>query len=367
MTPKQREALDALEKHGSQNKAAKALGIGRSTFQEHLSRAKRHLDADPAVKQAMSSAGMQDAGVLHSGWIKTDEASLYFKMPAQESGQDVLADIKDYFTELPPIPAIPAPSGENDADLLTVYPVPDAHIGMRAWGAETGEDYDTDIAVQRIKSGIGDCVAASPASCEAVVIALGDLLHANDNTNMTPASKHVLDVDTRHHKTLDAAIYAMACAAEIAAQKHEKVTIVIQRGNHDPTAYMAVMFALGERYRDNPRIAVQKHPGEFFVYQFGQCLIASQHGDKAKAERLVMHLADQWPEMWGSTRHRYYFTGHLHHSRLQDVGGVQVEQLRAVSAKDAYAASHAYSAKSEMQAVTYHKYRGEISRHRVIF
>jgi len=50
-----------------------------------------------------------------------------------------------------------------------------------------------------------------------------------------------------------------------------------------------------------------------------------------------------------------------------DAGGVQVEQLRAVSAKDAYAASHAYSAKSEMQAVTYHKDRGEISRHRVIF
>ena len=366
MTPKQQEALDALKKYGSQNKAAKALGLGRSTFQERISRAKRHQEADPAVKQAMSSAGMQDAGILHSGWIKTDEASLYFKMPADDTRRNFLEEIKDYIAGLPAIDPLPLAADPNDADLLTVYPVPDAHIGMRAWGEETGEDYDTDIAVARIRSGISDCVAASPASCEAVVIALGDLLHANDQTNMTPASKHVLDVDTRHHKNLDAAIYAMACAAEVAAQKHERVTVVIQRGNHDETAYMAVMFALAERYKDNPRITVQKHPGEFFVYQFGQCLIASQHGDKAKAERLVMHLADQWPEMWGATRHRYYFTGHLHHSRLQDVGGVQVEQLRAVSAKDAYAASHAYSAKSEMQAVTYHKNRGEISRHRVV-
>jgi hypothetical protein len=367
MTPKQQEALDALAKYGSQAKAAKALGITRSTFQERLHYAQRHLDADPAVKQAMSSAGMKDAGVLHSGWIKTDEASLYFKMPAQENGTNVLDQIKDYFKDLPAIQPVPPPSSPSDSDLLTVYPVPDAHIGMHSWGEETGEDYDTDIAVQRIKSGVSECVAASPASAEAVVVAIGDLLHADDDTNMTKASKHVLQVDGRHYKALDAAIYAIACAAEIAAQKHGKVTVVIQRGNHDPSAYMAVMFALAERYRENPRIAVQKHPGEFFVYQFGQCLIASQHGDKAKAERLVMHLADQWPDMWGATRHRYYFTGHLHHSRLQDVGGVQVEQLRAVCARDAYAASHAYSGKSEMQAITYHKDKGEVSRHRVIF
>jgi len=36
-------------------------------------------------------------------------------------------------------------------------------------------------------------------------------------------------------------------------------------------------------------------------------------------------------------------------------------------AYDAYAATHAYSGRSEMQAITYHKDRGEISRHRVLF
>jgi hypothetical protein len=367
MTPKQREALDAVEKHGSIRKAAKALGIAYSAAQERYSRAKKHLDTDPAIQGAMSEVGMQDAGVLHSGWVKTDGASLYFKMPVDDHRRDLLAEVKEYFTDLKPIKPTPPPDQPCDKDLMTVYPVPDAHIGMRAWKPEAGEDYDIDIAVDRIKSGISDCVNASPSSSEALVIALGDLLHANDQTNMTPASKHVLDVDTRHYKTLDAAIYAMACAAEIAAQKHDKVTVIVQRGNHDETAYMAVMFALAERYRDDPRITVQKHPGEFFVAEHGQCLIASQHGDKAKAERLVMALADQWPEMWGRTRYRYYFTGHLHHSKMQDVGGVQVEQLRAVTARDAYAASHAYVARSEMQAITYHKDRGEISRVKVAF
>lgn len=366
MTPKQQEALDALAKHGTLRAAAKALGINHSSLRDRLKHARRHQEADPAVKGAMSEVGMQDIGVLHSGWIKTDGASLYFQQPkGSDDTVNRLDQIKEFFTDLKPITLPSKQIGPSDVDLLTVYPIPDAHIGMKAWGEETGEDYDTDIAVSRIKDGIGQCINASPASSEAVIIALGDLLHANDQTNMTPASKHVLDVDGPFYRSLDMAIYAIACAAEMAAQKHDKVTVVIQRGNHDMTAYMAVMFALAERYRDEPRITVQKNPGEFFVYQFGKCLLASQHGDKAKAERLVMHLANEFPQMWGDTRHRYYFTGHLHHSRVQDIGGVQVEQLRAVTARDAYAATNAYAAKSEMQAITFHKDQGEISRVRV--
>jgi hypothetical protein len=69
--------------------------------------------------------------------------------------------------------------------------------------------------------------------------------------------------------------------------------------------------------------------------------------------------------MWGRTKYRYLFTGHLHHHKSQDLGGVHWEQLRAITAKDAYAASHAYSGRSEMQAITYDRQRGEISRVRV--
>jgi hypothetical protein len=69
--------------------------------------------------------------------------------------------------------------------------------------------------------------------------------------------------------------------------------------------------------------------------------------------------------MWGRTKFRFLFTGHLHHHKSADIGGVQWEQLRAVTAKDAYAVAHGYTARAEMQAVTYHKERGEVSRVRV--
>lgn len=363
MTPRQREIYDAVLRCGGTRPAAKELGLAPSTVHEILRRAKQYLDLDPAIQTAMKSVGMTDVGALSSGWIKTKEASLHFKMP-RESGPDVTQIVREAFEDIPACPAIEPPSVRSEG-LLTVYPIFDAHIGMRSWGQETGEDYDTDIAAQRIVDGISRCVAASPASDKAVVIVGGDLLHANDSTNQTPMSRHVLDVDTRHGRTIEVAIRAIAAAIEMAAQRHTDVTVAVIPGNHDRDAYLAVLFALRERYRHNERIEVQRQPGEFFVMEYGRIMLAAHHGDKAKAERLVMHMADQWPDMWGRTRHRYYFTGHLHHAKLLDVGGVQVEQVRAVAPRDAYAASHAYSARSEMQAITYSREDGEVSRVRV--
>lgn len=358
------QAAEAFERYGSKTLAAQALGIPRNTFCNRL----RHAEIDPAIRDSMDAVNTRMVPQL--AWVKTksEDGASYSVMlkPPEREPADIAADIADIVNNIKPIKPIPAPTHCED-DLMTVYPIADAHIGMRAWGKETGEDYDTDIAVERIRAGVSRLVASSPASKLAVVLDVGDLTHADDNTNQTPRSKHSLDVDTRHFKTLEAAITALSTAIELALQKHDAVLVRVLRGNHNETSYIAVMFALAERYRGNPRVTVEKSPADFFVYEFGRVLVAAHHGDKAKAERLVLHMADQWPEMWGRTRHRFYFTGHLHHALLRDVGGVQVEQLRAVTARDAYAASHAYSARAQLQAITFHRTDGEISRVKINF
>ena len=101
------------------------------------------------------------------------------------------------------------------------------------------------------------------------------------------------------------------------------------------------------------------------MHEFGKVLLAAHHGDKAKADRLVHFLADQFAEMWGRTKHRFLFTGHLHHHKAQDIGGVQWEQLRAVTPRDAFAFSNAYTARAQLQAITFDRNRGEVSRVKV--
>jgi predicted phosphodiesterase len=363
VTPKQREAWD-LHLAGMSGRAiARELGISPTNARQRLEAAKKHAEADVAIRGAMSSVGMSDAGPLHSGWIKSDGASLYFQMP-KDAGANVSEVVREAFKDIPACPVIPEPREFTDG-LLTVYPIFDAHIGMRASADESGEDMDNEKAETRINDGMGQCIASSPNSEKAVILIGGDALHANDQTAQTPQSRHVLDVASSFSESLDTAIRTFAACVEMAAAKHKSVIVSVIQGNHDRDAFLAIMYALRERYRDNPRIEVQRKGGEFFVMEWGKVMIASHHGDKAKAERLVMHMADEWAEMWGRTRYRFYFTGHMHHTKMQDIGGVQVEQLRAVAPRDAYAASHSYSSRSEMQAITYQKDSGEVSRVKV--
>jgi len=354
---------EAFQRLGNNYAVAREFGVNESTVR----RARNNLKVDPAIKAGMQAIGTDMVPVL--GWAKSsvpDENGLTYSymLKPDAANDDIIDRIRSAVEGI--APALPVdPPGLVDDDLMTLYPIADAHVGMMAWGIETGEDYDTKIAVDRLTNWVGKCVASSPPSKTAIVLGVGDLLHADDQTNMTPRSKHALDVDTRHFKTIDMTIAAIGSCIEAARVKHETVLVRILPGNHDMHAYMAILFSLFERYREDARVIVQKEPGEFFAHEFGKVLIAAHHGDKAKAQNMVLHLADRYPEMWGRTRHRFLFTGHLHHHKSQDIGGVQWEQLRAVTSKDAYATAHGYTARSEMQAVTYHRERGEVSRVKV--
>jgi len=366
-----KKMLRVLEECGGDKAAAaERLGIGFNTFKSRLRLIRiRGLDdsVDPAIADSMEAVG---TGMVPSlAWVKTNptkDAPGYSVMlkPAAEPPEVTAERVKAALGDIGAIEPIPAPENAH-SDLLTLYPIADVHVGMKSWAKETGEGYDTDTATDRLKSWVGQCVAASPPSGTAIVLDVGDLTHADSNENQTPRSKHVLDVDTRHFRTLEATIQAMAVCVELALAKHERVIVRILPGNHNIHSYMAIMFALGERYRDNPRVNVQKIPGEFFVHTFGKVMLAAHHGDKAKADRLVHFLADQYAQLWGQTKHRFLFTGHLHHHKSQDIGGCTWEQLRAVTPRDAYAFSNAYTARSELQAITYHREKGEVSRVKV--
>lgn len=356
-----REALSAVEAHGSVTAAANALGIPRSSFQHRVAKAREKFGAGEGVAEALADLGMNGAYV-RGGWLKSKSASIRFDMPRAED--DSLDRIRDAFEGMAPAAPVVAPAYAND-ELITVYGIADAHIGMLSWGRETGEDYDIAIALERVRSWVGRLVASSPASGTALILETGDLTHQQDSTNQTPRSKHVLDVDGRYFKTLEASITALATAVDLALNKHERVIVRILPGNHNQDGYLGVMFALAERYRNEPRVEVQKDPSEFFAMDWGKVLIAAHHGHGAKAQQMVMFLADQYAEQWGRTRWRYLFTGHLHHHKSQEFAGCVWEQLRAVAPRDAYAVGHAFGGRSEMQAITYDKQAGEIQRVKV--
>lgn len=372
MTPRQREVVDLHNQGVSKKEIARRLGLkSTKSVRTLLERAEKWEDAEetltPGERESIESAKL-DPATAQGGWIITDKdgeiirRSTRWKADAPENDTCRILDaIKEGLADMPAA-AVVAPPTYTDADLMTLYLIADAHFGMMAWGRETGEDWDTAKASERLRDWVRRCIASSPASSRAVILDVGDTTHANDQTNQTPQSHHGLDVDTRFYKTMTTACEALGAATEAALAKHEQVTVVILPGNHNRDSYIGLRLGLFYRFRDNPRVSIYNAPGEFWVEQFGNAMVAAHHGDKAKAERIVMFLADQHHAIWGQTKHRFLWTGHLHHHKSADIGGVQWEQLRALTARDAYSVANAYSARAQLQAVTLHRSEGEVQR-----
>jgi len=365
LSPRQAEC-EALRAEGlSLRQIAKRLGVSNATVSQALrgARAKREAETSPGVEAALEATNLDGLEARH-GWAKVDGHSVFWKRDlAAEQERDALAEIATAFESLEPAPPIAAPDGRLDFDVLNVIPIPDAHVGMHSWGKETGEDYDLKKACARVTSGVAGLLNSMPAAGTALVLNLGDFNHAESDEARTPASKHALDIDGRHYKTVDASIEILARAIEWAAQTHERVIYRGLTGNHDPYTAMAVTLALKQRYRDTPRVEIMTDPSAHFFFEWGNVLIAAHHGDGVTPERLVLRMADLCPA-WrgGSGQFRHLYTGHLHHFKAKDIGGVLWEQLRAVCPKDAYAAKHAYSARSTMVGVSFDKKLGEFSR-----
>lgn len=112
-------------------------------------------------------------------------------------------------------------------------------------------------------------------------------------------------------------------------------------------------------------MTVDLNPSKFWFHEFGKVLIGATHGDTVKHEALLGVMASDKAEAWGRTKHRYWYTGHVHHQSVREFPGVICESFRTLAAKDAYAAGHGYRAGRDMVCITQHREHGEVERHRV--
>lgn len=359
---KAQQAVDAFHDHGTKSAAANALGIPRNTFVTRLQVAiQRGFHLSGGARDAMRAtnlSGVEIAGgyrhVYDDDGKKTE--TVRWSVPKMELELETVLDrAAAKFADIPQAPPIPTPIHTN-ADLLTLYPLFDVHMGLRAWGEETGgDDYDLKLSASDLHMAIGNVMALSPDSEEAILLIGGDFFHGDDNTNQTPKNHHPLDVDGRHFKVLDTGIEVVAGTTERIASKHRRVTVRVLRGNHDEHSHMVLTLALAQRYRDHDRIVVDKSPRDIFMHQWGKCLIAAHHGDKAKPERLAMILAEICP-FWSESPHRIVFTGHRHHQASNDFPGIEWEQFRAFCPPDAYGAQ--FAPRRALHAITFNKKSG---------
>jgi hypothetical protein len=368
-TDRQWEILEAWWAEGSAVKAGEKLGIdqaavGRTKFAVLRKAALRgyapgydtkHIVPD-GFKLKGTSTLYDDAGNQRLQWVKTSRD--------QERQAEFLKEAAEAFaSELPRIePTTAQPGAEH---LLAAYPVGDHHFGMYAWREEAGADYDLGIAERLLFGGFDYLISAAPQANTALIAFLGDFMHYDSMIPVTPTSNNQLDADSRFGKMVRTAIRGMRYAIRSALQKHNKVQVIVEIGNHDLASSVFLMEALANIYENEPRVSVDTSPSHFHYYKFGQNLIGTHHGHGVKLDRLPIIMAADKPEEWGQTRHRYWSTGHVHEKRVFDQGGASVESFRVLPPTDAWAHQKGYRSTRNMTGIVLHKEHGEVARHTV--
>ena len=293
-------------------------------------------------------------GKVKLRWVKADKAK------ETERFKEWIQALAE---ELPKIIAEPVNSGSYSDDTLTVIPFGDPHIGLHSWHRETGDDFDLNIATTDLCNAVDHLVKRTPQSKECLIANLGDFYHADLMTGETTRSHHKLDTDTRWAKVLVAGLKAMRQCIASALEHHEKVTVINAIGNHDDHSSMFLTIALSNIYENEPRLKIIDDPTLTHYYQFGKNMIVVHHGHSIKMEKLPLVAAAEQPKMWGETKNRYAYTGHIHHDSKKEFNGMVVESFRTLAARDAWAASQGYQPGRDMKAIVHHRKYGEVARH----
>ena len=353
--------IDAwLETGKSITQGATSLGMNYNTFKSRLKTAKSMgLHTDPSVRAGMVAMGM--TRVPPGGWIKSkpDPAtglsySYRFQTEqVEESPEELIDRIADRLNSILPAPFIDRPPAPSST-LRNFLPLADVHLSLKVGS------YGTAEAVERVREGARD-VIGSAASAEYIVICnMGDFTEHNDPSNQTPKSKHPLSVDMHYDDTTDVAIDLTVELIDMGLARSEHVIYKAIRANHDPNTTRILRAALRQRYRNDPRVTIDASPVEFFAHEWGSNLICAHHGDirGKRAADYVLGMAAQYPEMWGRTKYREMWTGHLHSLLTQEVPGMTAYRARAIAPMGYYAKENLFISESEIQMVTYREKGG---------
>lgn len=358
---RQRQVVEALEEHGSYTKAAKSLGIAKSSVWSHLNAVRRKAalqgyapefdlthEVDPAHILKGTSTYYDKDGVITGQWVKTDPKRDALLQIMREVADELKSDIK-------PQKPIKLTKQERIEELLNLHIWTDIHIGMRAWHEECGENWDMKIAEECILDIQSTLLHRASKAKTGFLLQLGDALHYDGQLPVTPTSNHVLDVDSRHQLMIRTAIRIFRTAINMMLSHYENVVLLHCQGNHDlaSAAWLQEWFSI--LYENEPRIKVIVSPNPYYAYVHGEMLIGAHHGHKrVPLKKVAETFYEQFRSLHGTTQRTHVHTGHLHHDdAFFSQGKTKVERHETIIPGDAYAKHGGWITDRSMKCVTY--------------
>lgn len=307
-------------------------------------------------------------------WDKTRESSIaFYNKKAIEEDQarkaEMLAEMKRHAPKYPVIKY----KKITDPHLMNID-VADLHIGKLALAAQTGADYNTDIAVKSAHAAVTELLRrARGYPIERFLFPIGnDILHVDSNANTTTKGTRQ-DVDGMSWQNCRIARIMYVEMIE-RLLRIAPVHVMYNSSNHDENSGFQLADALYCWFNKSKNITFDLDPKDRKYYQYGYNLIGGTHGHTAKAKDLPLLMATEVPRMWADTHYRYMHIHHVHHwSKIEfqtgkDHPGVTLQSMRSLSAPDVWHASMGYvGAPRAVDAFLYHPEYGQVNHFSAVF
>lgn len=371
-TGTEKRILDAIASEGSERRAAARLGLARSTVHDAVKRARdraarqgyspehdlRYPVAPGFVAKGHSTLYHMRTGEPVLQWVKTTRDMQAQEQLMRDTVQALMQDVPR---------AKPIKQGRpGDADLCNVYTLTDCHVGLKAWGRETGIDWDLGIAEDLLTRAFAHVVRVAPPASRCVVAQLGDFLHFDSLVPETPTNRHPLDADSRYSKVVRTAINVLRTVVAEALRRHDSVDLLVAEGNHDMAGSVWLRQLLEVLYENEPRLRVIDGELPYYAIRLGRTMLGWHHGHLRKPDQLPAIFAAQFAETWGLTTRRYIHTGHLHHVYEREHHGCHVIQHPTLAARDSFSARSGYISDRSITSITYHAEWGQVARTTVV-
>lgn len=292
-------------------------------------------------------------------WVKTDIKQEDMLLKVKESLSSLLDDLKKQKITVPE----PSYAPNSIEDMLALYPVPDAHLGMLANQEETNHDSSLEIMEQRFYTAFEHLIQTAPPAETALLADLGDFIHASDDLNRT-RSGHPLDTDTRHWKVVDVGFRMMYKAVLMLLKKHKKVVIESVGGNHSPNTSYYLLLYLDALFALEDRVTVNVSPKVIKYYLHNDVLLAFNHGEKTKASDLIETVIHDNKHRMNGINFIYIHTGHIHHDVVKETKLATIEAHNNLNTLDAWAFGSNYRnmLPYTSKCIMYAKNKGDVGR-----
>lgn len=340
---------------------------GRRSFSNYLSR-RTIKEENPALVDEAEKVGI-NVGDVRQAWYKGKNWSIQFR--PETEGVTFEQMLKDHIESVEnhtfSYDIIRTEKTTGDSHLLVVDPA-DIHVGKLAKAMETGEEYNSEIAVQRVHDGVaGILQKAEGFNIEKILFVAGnDVLHI-DTPDRKTRNGTPQDTDGMWYENFLKAKEMYITVIDRLLLKAD-VHFMFNPSNHDYTNGFFLADSITSWYRDCKNITFDVSISHRKYYMYHNNLIGTTHGDGAKAQDLPILMATEAKKEWADSIHRYIYTHHVHHKTAKDHPGVTIESLRSPSGADSWhhIKGHQHAVRA-IEGFLHHKNHGQVARLTHIF